>query len=180
MTDEKKELLAELKKLSKTANQRMVKLEKVTGLKESFGVKQLKDYLTNEKLNAWTKSGRIPVSARYNETELINIIKATKDFLSGEYGMTKMGEINKAKREVEKSIGKPISYSQLDTMYQVSELLKWIDDHYGSDFWKEYYPKAQSMSKENWVDYIANNYDEIVDETILNKFRLVYDYITKG
>lgn len=48
-------LFAEMKKLSKRANQRIVRLERETGLQDSFAIKQLKDYLSSEKVNTWTE-----------------------------------------------------------------------------------------------------------------------------
>lgn len=47
-------LFNELKKLSKTANQRILRLERLTGEKETFAVKQLTDYLSTT--NGLTKS----------------------------------------------------------------------------------------------------------------------------
>lgn len=55
MTPEQASLFSEMKKLSKRANQRIVRLERETGLQDSFAIKQLKDYLSSEKVNTWTK-----------------------------------------------------------------------------------------------------------------------------
>ncbi len=55
MTPEQASLFSEMKKLSKRANQRIVRLERETGLQDSFAIKQLKDYLSSEKVNTWTE-----------------------------------------------------------------------------------------------------------------------------
>lgn len=53
--NEKQQLLYnELKKLSKRANQRIVRLERTFG-KDTWATKKLKEKLSIEKLGAWTK-----------------------------------------------------------------------------------------------------------------------------
>ena len=59
MTPYEQNLYNQMIKLSRTANARIIRIEKETGLKNSFGTKRLTDYLSSEKLNAITKSGRI-------------------------------------------------------------------------------------------------------------------------
>lgn len=54
--NEKQQLLYnELKKLSKRANQRIVRLERTFG-KDTWATKKLKEKLSIEKLGAWTKT----------------------------------------------------------------------------------------------------------------------------
>lgn len=54
--NEKQQLLYnELKKLSKRANQRIVRLERTFG-KDTWATKKLKEKLSIEKLGAWTKA----------------------------------------------------------------------------------------------------------------------------
>lgn len=54
--NEKQQLLYnELKKLSKRANQRIVRLERNFG-KDTWATKKLKEKLSIEKLGAWTKT----------------------------------------------------------------------------------------------------------------------------
>ena len=48
-------LFAEMKKLSKRANQRIVRLERETRVKDSFAIKQLKDYLSSNAVQTWTE-----------------------------------------------------------------------------------------------------------------------------
>ena len=55
ISQEQKELYEELKKLAKRANQRIVCLEREFG-KDKWAVKNLRDRLDTQKLNAWTES----------------------------------------------------------------------------------------------------------------------------
>ena len=55
MTPQQASLFNQLKKLSKQANQRILRLERYAQTKEPFAVKQLVDYLSSSKLELWTK-----------------------------------------------------------------------------------------------------------------------------
>ena len=72
ITQEQRELFAELKKLAKKANQRIVRLERTYG-KERWAVKNLRDRLDTQKIDAWTATGRI----RYNK-QFLNSATSTR------------------------------------------------------------------------------------------------------
>lgn len=55
MTPQQASLFNQLKKLSKQANQRILRLERYAETSEPFAVKQLADYLSSSKLELWTK-----------------------------------------------------------------------------------------------------------------------------
>ena len=55
MTPQQASLFNQLKKLSKQANQRIVRLERYAETSEPFAVKQLVDYMSSSKLELWTK-----------------------------------------------------------------------------------------------------------------------------
>ena len=55
MTPYEASLFLEMKKLSKRANQRIVRLERLTKTKDPFAVKQLKDKLSSDIVNTWTE-----------------------------------------------------------------------------------------------------------------------------
>lgn len=55
MTPEQASLFNQMKKLSKQANQRILRLERYSGTNEPFATKQLADYLSSSTLNLWTK-----------------------------------------------------------------------------------------------------------------------------
>lgn len=54
MKNDTLDLYNELRKLVKRANQRLVRLERFTGYKDSWASKILHNKLDSEKLNAWT------------------------------------------------------------------------------------------------------------------------------
>lgn len=174
--DKKQELYNELKKLSKRANQRIVRLERLTGIKESFATKKLADYLSAEPVQGWSAKGRVRVSKKFTETQMISIIKATKEFLEDRENSLVSG-VKQQKREIEKSIGKPISFSQINTIYSASELYKWANDEFGSKFWKDFAPLVFEQTKNEWVEYCATYIDKINDLTVLNRLKVLYDYL---
>lgn len=81
MTQDELKLYNELKKLSKRANQRLVRLERLTGEQGTFASKQLYDYLDASELQALSRAGRVRVSKQFSITQMKAIIKATKQFL---------------------------------------------------------------------------------------------------
>lgn len=176
MTNEEQKLYNELKKLAKTANQRILRLERLTGKKGLFATKQLYDYLSV--VDGVSKSGRIKVSKKFNETQLIAMIKATKNFLDDRENTT-VTALKKQKAEVEKSIGKKITWKQLSTLYIASELYKWANEEFGSKFWKDFAPLVFKQSKTEWVDFCAMYIDKINDVTVKNRLKALYDYLRK-
>ena len=96
LTREEQELFSELKKLSKRANQRIVRLEREFG-KDTWATKYLKEKLATEPLQAWTISGRVKVNKSMTVTQMKATIKATKEFLNSSIS-TKRG-IKKAKQK---------------------------------------------------------------------------------
>ena len=83
MTEEQAELFRELTKLSKRANQRLVRLERVFG-KDTWASRKLKNRLDIEPLQAWTKTGRVRVNKSMTITQLRATIKATNQFLNSQ------------------------------------------------------------------------------------------------
>lgn len=55
MTQEEQKLYSDLQKLVKRANMRIYRLEKLTGKTETFGSKQLADYLSVKEIHALTE-----------------------------------------------------------------------------------------------------------------------------
>lgn len=173
---ENKEILfAELQKLSKRANQRILRLERLTSAKDTFAVKDLADRLSIEPLQAWSKGSRVSVSKDFSETQLIAINKAIKDFLDD-----KLSTVSKVKTEREKvikSIGHKISYKTISSLYTADELYKWAEDTYSSDFWQDFAPLVFKMEKVDWVNMCISHIEEVKDTTIKNRLRRLYDLI---
>lgn len=120
LTREEQELFNELKKLSKRANQRIVRLEREFG-KDTWATKHLKEKLATEPLQAWTISGRVKVNKSMTVTQMKATIKATKEFLNSSIS-TKRG-IKKAKQKAIKTLKTRFSTDVLDISYEEAEAL---------------------------------------------------------
>lgn len=175
MTEEKQNLYNELKRLSKQANQRILRLERLTGEKETFATKDLIDLLSSEPLQAISKTGRIRVLSSYTDTQMVAIIKAMKDFLNDK--LSTVSGVKKEKKKAEDVIGKPIKYGQISTFYTARELYKWANKTFGSDFWKEFAPKVQTMNQTDWVEFCELYIGETKDTHIRRRLVLLYNYL---
>nr|DAI41186.1 MAG TPA: hypothetical protein [Bacteriophage sp.] len=126
LTREEQELFNELKKLSKRANQRIVRLERSFG-KDTWATKYLKDKLATEPLQAWTTSGRVKVNKSMTVTQMKATIKATKEFLNSNIS-TRRG-IKKAKQKAIKTLKIRFSSDVSDITYEEAEALtNFFDD----------------------------------------------------
>ena len=121
LTEEEQELFNELKKLSKTANQRIVRLEREFG-KDTWGTKYLKEKLATEPLQAWTISGRVKANKSMTVTQMKATIKETKKFLDNTSISTKRG-IKKAKQKAIKTLKTRFSTDVSDISYEEAEAL---------------------------------------------------------
>lgn len=126
LTREEQELFNELKKLSKRANQRIVRLERSFG-KDTWATKYLKDKLATEPLQAWTTSGRVKVNKSMTVTQMKATIKATKEFLNSNIS-TRRG-IKKAKQKAIKTLKIRFSSDVSDITDEEAEALtNFFDD----------------------------------------------------
>ena len=174
---EDNKLFNELKKLSKQANQRIVRLEKLTGQKESFATKQLIDYLSSEPVSGITKQGRIRASKSMSDTQMINTIKATKQFLESS-SSTEKG-VKQILKEYETKAEKPISFKQANILYQSGKSYEWIyEDIPKSDFWS-FVQKANesNWSKETFIEQIQNYMSREIDTQVLLDLEALYYYV---
>lgn len=120
LTREEQELFNELKKLSKRANQRIVRLEREFG-KDTWATKYLKEKLATEPLQAWTLSGRVKVNKSMTVTQMQATIKFTKEFLNSSIS-TKSG-IKKAKQKAIKTLKTRFSTDVSEISYEEAEVL---------------------------------------------------------
>lgn len=126
LTREEQELFSKLKKLSKRANQRIVRLEREFG-KDTWATKNLKEKLATEPLQAWTVSGRVKANKSMTVTQMKATIKATKEFLNSSIS-TKRG-IKKAKQKAIKTLKIRFSTDISDISYEEAEaLVNFFDD----------------------------------------------------
>jgi hypothetical protein len=120
LTREEQELFNELKKLSKRANQRIVRLEREFG-KDTWATKYLKEKLAIEPLQAWSISGRVKANKSMTDTQMKATIKSTKEFLNSSIS-TKKG-VKKAKQKAIKTIKTRFSTDVSDISYEEAEAL---------------------------------------------------------
>lgn len=177
MTNEEKELYSDLKMLVKRANQRLVRLERLTGEKDSFSAKQLFDYLSSEKLKAVTKTNRIKTE-NFNLEQMEAIKNAVENFLDKD-SLSTVSNIKKYKAKVEKAIGTEVSFKDLSAIYKARELWKWSEEQYGSAFWTDFAPKILDQNKNEWIEFAKLYSQEGNDLEIKQKLTQIYDYIKK-
>lgn len=170
-------LFNDMKRLAKRANQRILRLERLTGQTGTFATKQLYDYLDSEMLQAITLKGRIAVRKSFDETQMKAIIKATKQFLNG---VSSVADVKKETQYQSKQAGIPLSYSQANTYYQAQHNYTWIYKYLTpSEFWD----LARECVREGWSEqtFIDNIMVYITDRTLdeLLKIDLInlYNYI---
>ncbi len=120
LTQEEQELFNELKKLSKRANQRIVRLEREFG-KDTWATKYLKEKLVAEPLQAWTLSGRVKVNKSMTVRQMKATIKATKEFLNSSIS-TKRG-VKKAKQKAIQTLKVRFSTEVNEVTYEEAEAL---------------------------------------------------------
>ena len=157
MTKEEQKLYNELVKLSKRANQRLLRLERLTGATGTFASKQLYDYLSTNEIQAITKTYRIRVSKKYNLTQLLGI-----------------------KKEFEKQAEINLSYKQVDVLYKSNKSYTWIYEYIPkSEFWGVWVPTAK---RENWdveefSEQIALRISKEIDEELKADLESLYIYV---
>ena len=177
MTNEEKELYNDLKMLVKRANQRLVRVERLTGEKDSFSVKQLFDYLSSEKLKAVTKTNRIKTD-NFNLEQMEAIKNAVENFLDKD-SLSTVSNIKKYKAKVEKAIGTEVSFKDLSAIYKARDLWKWAEDQYGSAFWTDFAPRILDQNKNDWIEFAKTYSQEGNDLELKGKLSQIYDYIQK-
>lgn len=176
LSSDEQQLFNELKKLSKQANQRILRLERLTGAKETFASKKLFDYLSAEKLQAISKKGRVKISG-FDMEQMDAIKTALEDFLSG--GYSTIGEIKKYKTKVEKAIGTSLSYKDLSEVYKARDLWKWTDDQFGSAFWVDFAPQIMYQNRNEWIKFVEVYVQEGNDKEVKEQLTKIYNYIRK-
>lgn len=177
MTPSQASLFSEMKKLAKRANQRIVRLERLTGIEEPFGTKSLADYLSSEMLNAWTEKGRVAVKKGLTETQMKAIIKKTKIFLNED--ISRVSEAKKFTIKESEKAGINLTYSEASSIYVARKDYEWIYDYFpGSSYWDF----ARTCVRQRWnyekyeeeiMRYIT---DQRLDETLRKRLQRLYEY----
>ena len=189
LTREEQELFDKLKKLSKRANQRIVRLEREFG-KDTWATKYLKEKLEAEPLQAWSKKGRVKANKSMSSTQMKATIKATKEFLNSSIS-TKRG-VKKAKQKAIKTLKIRFSTDASEISYQEAEALTMFFEDKEVNGITNFIPGSNVLpvieeAREQNTDYstFASQMESIIQwnrgKSIENILRKIYaKYIYKG
>lgn len=177
MSREEQILYNQLQKLAKQANQRLLRIERLTGEKGTFASKQLYDYLGTTELNAITPSSRIKVSKTFNLNQLKAIKKATEQFLAQD--VSKVSGVKKLTKEYSEKAEKPINYKQADVLYKSGKNYTWIYEYIPkSEFWRIVtVAKEQGWDKHTFTEQIALMANLEIDEELKADLEALYIYV---
>lgn len=188
MTEEQAELFRELTKLSKRANQRLVRLERVFG-KDTWASRKLKSRLDIEPLQAWTKTGRVRVNKSMTITQLRATIKATNQFLNSQ--TSTVAGIKKVREKQIKNISKTLGTEEEDLTYEEAETLyiMFEDTDFtffvpqylsASEFWAEIESaKEQNSDLDDFTNSIRKYIEFGNDLDMLLRIRAIYEKYVK-
>lgn len=187
LNSEQQKLFNELKKLSKRANQRIVRLEREFG-KDTWATKKLRDKLEAEPLQAWSKTGRVKVNKSMTITQMKATIKATQQFLNSKTS-TKRGikQVKKTTiKQLAKSLGtddEDLTNEEAEALYDmlsddyVTDILKYIP---ASDFWALIEDaKEAGDSQESFISRISDYIEFGNDVDMRNKLVMIYEKYIK-
>lgn len=169
-------LFNQLKKEAKKANQRILRLERLTGQTGTFATKQLYDYLDTDLLNAITPKGRVAVRKSFSESDMAAILKALKDF---EEGISTEKKVKNITKSLSEQAGTKLTYKQANTYFQARNYDSIIKKYFESDFWeiaREVVKNGYSYSKFEDILVGAVNAD-FTDELLKEDLQGLYDYI---
>lgn len=177
MTQSENKLYNDLKKLAKRANQRILRLERLTGETGTFAVKQLYDYLDSSELQALSKSGRVRVTKQFSLTQMKAIIKATEQFL--ESPVSKVSGVKKIQREYTQKAEKQILFKQANVLYQSGKNYTWIYEYMTkSEFWAfVQIAKNLNWNREIFIEQISAYIDKEIDVELKRDLEALYIYI---
>lgn len=173
-------ILKELKELAKEANKRINALEKFTGYRSSFAVKELFDYIDNSKIQGvGTKVKKVRSDEYLSKTQQVAIIKALKNFLSNEASTVKGAK--KIQKEYSKKSGRTITPRGASIMYNAFKNWQYYQDKYNlsSDFWQDIAPYAKETTKENWLEIFYDYILVEVDSEVKRDAEILYRELSR-
>lgn len=175
-TPEQIKLYNELKLLVKKANQRLLRVERLTGLKGSFASKQLYDYLNSSNIQAISELGRIKLSKKDILTKLIAIKTAVNKFL--ETDESRVAGVKKLVKTYSENAGKHISYEQASILY-IARKYTWIYEYLTkSEFWDFVkVARENNWNKDTFIEQIRMLKDELNDESLTAYLEELYYYV---
>lgn len=106
--------------------------------------------------------------------QLKAIEKATNEFLEDISTVTKVKNYQKA---LSMKVEKPISLAQANTYYRAYNNYTWIENYFGSEFWKDWYPLTKTLTRDSWVEEIQRYRDMSKEKNLTVKLQALYDYL---
>ena len=183
MTNYESVLYNEMKKLSKRANQRILRLERLTDATSPFSVKQLESKLSADTLNAWTKTGRVSLKKGLTPLQMKSINKALRQFLSPN-SISTVKQAKEYTAKVSQKAGKKLSLKQASTYYKKKVDYEWIYQYIPeSDFWAiANEGKKEKWNEEKFSDELLSiiNVQRGIDEELINDIKSLYEYVIEG
>lgn len=158
MTKEQEKLFFEMKKLVKRANQRILRLERLTGLDHPFAVKQLYDYIDEF---AISEKGRVRTSKAWDLKQMKIVKKAVEDFVNSDFSSIK--KLKKYKQSLEEEVRDDLSWKQVNVMYEAKKHWDWILDYIPrSEFFKYFVEpaKEQKLGVDIWIERLGQAVQE--------------------
>lgn len=182
------ELYNELLKLSKRANQRLVRLERNFG-RISWAGKILRTNLDTEVANGWTAGNRVRVSKNMSITQLRHSIKVTNNFLNSATS-TKRG-IDKVRTTTIKSLSKSLLKKGEQITYDEAEVLyDFLSDDYAQDIisyaqasrtWNLIlYAQEKNSSLNDFIKSVDRYITTGTDQDMVDDLKYIYDKYVKG
>lgn len=167
----------ELIKLIRTANMRLLRLERLTGLKTSFAGQELKDYLDTGKINAWSSLGRIRLLPNMTQSQKIAIEKATKNFLKDE--LSTVTGVKNLTAKYSKDAGKEFSFRYSALLYGSYKNWKYYQRKYDLDshFWNDIAPEVDNHTKEEFIDIVSRYINVEIDKSVKKDLSELYNYL---
>lgn len=183
LNEKEQELYNELKKLSKRANQRLVRLEREFG-QNTWASKKLKDRLSSDLVQAWTNKGRVKINKNMSIAQMRASIKATEQFLNSKTSTVKgIKQVTKRiKKDIKKSLSteeQDLSDEEVESLYNLfsEDYAKDLIDKIGaSELWTEILDaKEFNDNEEDFIDRIKNYLDFGNDDDMIEKLQIIYE-----
>lgn len=170
------ELYAEVRKLVKRANQRLVRLEREFGV-NTWAAKPLRNELDIAPLNAWTSSNRIRMNKSLTDIQLRAIKKATENFLNNKISTVRGAkQVHKAQVEgLQRILNRPPTKDDpgVNLTYEEAETL---NEFFGDENAKDFISKmpesgtmislivdAKQVKKRDRRKYFFESFEQYID-----------------
>ena len=184
MNETQAELFRELTKLSKRANQRLVRLERAFG-KDTWAARKLRNRLDIEPVQAWTNTGRVRVNKSMTITQLRATIKATQQFLNSQTSTVRgVKQVRKQQiANISKQLGteeEDLTFEEAETLYMMFEDtdFTFFVPRYmtASEFWAEIeQAKEYNLNENEFIESLRQYIEFGNDEEMLVRIRAIYN-----